>query len=1348
MNGVAIEGSGRPKGSSPQERDLPVNDDSKAHVAVTMSEETGTSGSMAARMLPATLVTTNSWNKFCDWLMSPAFQGSVQVTAGQLVTALWVVIPRLTFANSCLASVFYAVGMVMVCQNGHIGSRLKAMVLIPGAWTVGSVCAGFTISIARQCTGAYTTALCLLTALGMVFFSILRTKSDPGSGILTCLSYCITILGGEFIWPARLMWRQVIVNQLFLGLIAALGCLVGGTLLLPSLATDELREVLADIIQKCGYSISGYASRVFPPEQECSSSQQAEQRSTSTRRALQHHMEFDAEKATDVDYREFLEHGEERDKLEEKQQMHSSKGQPLPSAASIRPLLLKASALLANASLEPPFLLRHRVALAKWKPVLDALDDVVLQTSAMESVLEGQESGPLVSDSEVLAVLGHNVLPVFRLLHAQVAAAAAVLSQNIRMATGHTPPQHVSFEPAWAILEHELAAQIHLSMKHYFAQLKQMEPDNAFRPNTLVRAVLYIATLTTGIMEAVTNVDHAVATALSSRHHPHGPAAPTKSTRKLRVQAAILLPVREALTSLHKSDDHSWHGSKRYLYASTSYNALPTWSKPGNGSSVSAKAVAEPPQERCQKAWQRVQEEMAWTWPLLKFLFGSSSFLVWWAALVHWLPAMCSSRKQFWRTLRMNRYLHYGIKFWFGTSAVMAVILVLSAEVPTIQTWRPLYLILTVIIVCSQKVDTTLTKGVLRLVASVLGGAYGYLIMLGSPIASNPYAILVFTCLFTFVAAQFALTTFKYAVFLMLITTYSVILCQYHPHPPPGFHGSVRILYDRLVDVSIGVVIVLLLDLILPWYVSSASLETLGQAFKDATLLMQRNYDIFYEELKLSCYQPQDQQTELERFSDTLSRGPSGDGGGGVAHDSTSKQQDPETGLGAGLGAGRSSLNRQSSALTWSQRQQLRRDSAAVRSAAASRHVLPQETTGAPGAKNQVELAIQRSSQVPPHTPTPPPGAHQAQQHSHAQRRQPEQQPPQAHQGNLQAATKQQSLHSGLHLQPVGSPRDAQNGQTDWSNGQQQQQPPSDIGGAMLGRLGSQPGSGDQHHSGQCQLPGPSQGVDNQGQKLVQKQGQLPTRSQGAGSGGGGEGGRGDEHEALTRAAGLEQDAEEELRGLSRLEEDALEAKVAGPIGRVQVSLIAEGVLWKRGILVMPPIVHKMVQAMQVLLDRLAAQELMLLQRPVISGRYSGAPFVNMLSGPLDEALRPLFVTLVHMGELVQSILSEEPDSEEGQLPQLEKVIQDVEAHRQQVRQVYLDRQRRYRAALLKADGSSPYMDVRTSDDSVRFLSVFFALSKALDKAVLLARMACDDPWIKQQASQRTWNQYRLWFGR
>ena len=48
-------------------------------------------------------------------------------------------------------------------------------------------------------------------------------------------------------------------------------------------------------------------------------------------------------------------------------------------------------------------------------------------------------------------------------------------------------PKHVSFEPAWAILEHELAAQIHLTMKQYFHNLKEAQPENAFRPDTLVR---------------------------------------------------------------------------------------------------------------------------------------------------------------------------------------------------------------------------------------------------------------------------------------------------------------------------------------------------------------------------------------------------------------------------------------------------------------------------------------------------------------------------------------------------------------------------------------------------------------------------------------------------------------------------------------------------------------------------------------------------------------------------------------------------------------------------------------------------------------------------------------------
>ncbi|KAA6424276.1 MAG: hypothetical protein FRX49_05488 [Trebouxia sp. A1-2] len=1277
--------------------------------------------------------------------------------------------------------------MVMVARDGHIGSRLKAMVVIPGAWWVGSVCGGFTICLARACGGAYVTALCLLTALGVAFFSILRTKADPGSGILSSLGYLISILTGEFTWPARVMWRQIVVNQILIGLIAALGCLVGGTLLLPSLATDELREVLADIIQTCGYSISGYASRIFPPEQGCSSVHEAEQRMTSTRKALQDHMEFDAEKVTDTDYMSFLSATTSADSDKKSRGL---KQQPIPSASSIRPLLLKASGLLQEAALEPPFLLRHRVALGKWKPVLDSLEDVVLQTSAMESVLEGQDSGPLLQDSDVQALLGSNVLPVFRLLHAEVAAATAVLAKNIRLATGHHPPRHISFEPAWAILEHELAAQIHITMKQYFHKLKEMEPDNAFRPNTLVRAILYIATLTTGIMEAVTNVDHAVAAALSTRHHPHSPAnSTTTSARKLRVQAAILLPVREALKTLHESQDCAWKGSQRYLFASTSYNTLPVTPKADPASSDTARltnsADSQARPGMTAKAWQRLKEDTAWMWPLIKFLLGSASFMVWWAALRHWLPHMCSSRKQFWRTLRLNRYLQYGIKFWFGTSAVMALCLSLSADVPAIQAWRPLYLILTVIIVCSQKVDTTLSKGVLRIAASVIGGTYGYLVMLGSPVASNPYAVMCFVSLFTFVAALAALSTFKYAVFLMLVTAYSLILCQYRPNIP-GFHGTVHIFYDRLVDITIGVLVVLLLDLILPWYVSSASLETLGQAFKDSTLLMQRNYEIFYEELKLSCYQPEDQGSELKAFSANLSNGTLDKPESGEASSMQKRQSSTS----------HSGLHSQNSALSWSQRQQLRRTSAAMRHASASRQ-LPHEENRVPpgrvvpfrlvctcqinkvarkwpsagpldfgsGAWDQVELTIQRSSQLADH----------ASGHTHHGQPQDTSTPSQSLQhGQLQHVlpASLQDLHQqeqskelreqhnmsappNGHLQGLNGQTQPPNGRIPASNGQNQtsngHRPTSGGQQSSLRGAGSQPvllqtQSADQpqvqhSHLRQGERPGPDleQGLEPalspwQGHGATPAQPRRQTAEEEAGE--------------KVAPGGLGKGAEEKLRGLSRLEEDALEAKVAGPIGQVQISLIAEAVLWKRGILVMPPIVNQLVKAMQVLLDRLAAQELMLLQRPVISGRYSGSPFVNMLSGPLDEALRPMFDQLVHLGELVCCLLSEESHSNADQLAQVDSVLHSIEAQRQVIRQVYLAKQKRYHIALLENDTAFPFITSRTSDDSVRFLSVFFALSKALDKAVLLARTACNDPWIQQQANQRSWTQFRLWFGR
>ena len=72
----------------------------------------------------------------------------------------------------------------------------------------------------------------------------------------------------------------------------------------------------------------------------------------------------------------------------------------------------------------------------------------------------------------------------------------------------------------------------------------------------------------------------------------------------------------------------------------------------------------------------------------------------------------------------------------------------------------------------------------------------------------------------------------------------------------------------------------------------------------------------------------------------------------------------------------------------------------------------------------------------------------------------------------------------------------------------------------------------------------------------------------------------------------------------------------------------------------------------------------MLLQRPVISGHYSGSQFVNVLSGPLDEALRPMFAHVTRIGKLVHSSLSEDPQTEKGSIKELEIAIEELEAQR------------------------------------------------------------------------------------
>lgn len=114
----------------------------------------------------------------------------------------------------------------------------------------------------------------------------------------------------------------------------------------------------------------------------------------------------------------------------------------------------------------------------------------------------------------------------------------------------------------------------------------------------------------------------------------------------------------------------------------------------------------------------------------------------------------------------------------------------------------------------------------------------------------------------------------------------------------------------------------------------------------------------------------QDQQHVLDRYSDTLKRDSPGLGAAEDGAEAMAGKGQDEARLCDG--AERSSLNRHSSHLTWSQRQQLRRTSAAVRRAAASRHAPPQESRGPPGSTPPLPLlrlsfcAVQSLTRQPP----------------------------------------------------------------------------------------------------------------------------------------------------------------------------------------------------------------------------------------------------------------------------------------------------------------------------------------------------------------------------------------------
>ncbi|DBA72154.1 TPA: hypothetical protein ACH3X2_010874 [Trebouxia sp. C0005] len=1062
-----------------------------------------------------------------EFLLCFEFRSAVQLTVGQLAVSLFVFINRLNYTNGCLSSIFYVAAVVLVAQDSHVGSKMNAAAFVIGPLWFGSIIAGCMITIARACQVAFTGLLCLFIVIGLFPICLLRATMGPGVGIFSNLGFGITIIQGQFSWAPQhgyqLLWKDAVGHVLLDGLIAALGTAVGGLVVLPTLASHSLRREVAEILMEVGHSLSGYATHMFEksdlvPAEAASVGPVADDpasKDMSSRILSRHDSRLTAmmDDQPEEDYWDVMQQA--TDPAADHMPRHLACAQSV-AVASLRPMIAHSRALIGEAEKEPPFIGRHRVLLSEWRPALRALEALITKVAALESLLEGRGES-LLHDGRLQEVLGHDVLPVMRLLHAHMAAACAHLAKLLRAHRGHQKGHYRSvFGPSWSALEHELAYTLHTTVQGYWTRWKATHHTGFSLPSPQVRALLYTSTLTNAIMEAMASVEAAVMHALAHQTtlYPR-PPAPNFADYHQQIARASQ-PVHEAL-SMSGFSGRQWnqeHQPDQDWPVSRKLSKIPSGNLPEEAGDKAA-AVKAPsrksfgdvtrsarrllPVSFRQRPLQQQQpadqpnlpthhakptglqsapqmrawlwNEVAWVEPLLRTMLAQMCFQNLWLTLTQTIPQTCRSKALLVDTIRHGRKFQFFCKYYLAMCGSLCGCVILSQDVSAIRQWSPLYVMITVIVVMSEKVDTTITKGALRLVGTGIGGVLGFLVMLRTGLATSPVALAAIICVYTWLFGLASQTQYKYAVFLTLITADAVILCQYSP--VPGSHGNPKYFYARCASIAVGVVVVLLIGLILPWFTYTDAMDTLGDAYKEATQLMLKFYVTFYDDVKDS-----------------------------------------------------------------------------------------DENSGG---------AQQRATSV-----------------------------------------------SGL-----------------------------------------------------------------------------------------------------------------------------LEQKIAAPVVRVQTALAKETVLWKKGILAMPQVVRETLRAMQVLLDRLSALQMMLLQKPVVSGHYTSAPYHNMLQ-PLDQYVRAVLESAVRLGVLTAELLSEQ--CTDACLDAVQAQIKQLEALRVQLRKNYIRISHQYHLEV-KSQSSKPQIKNRTVDDAVRYLSFLFAASNAIDKATLLAKTVCANEWVQTRCHNKLKANLQAWLG-
>ncbi|KAG2487722.1 hypothetical protein HYH03_013721 [Edaphochlamys debaryana] len=815
------------------------------------------------------------------FVLSPAFQCAVQLALGMLIVCLFVFVSSMRFIQSCMASTLFIVCSVLVSQDNHLGTRLLGSAMVCGSVTWGAVLGGCALSFASIVPHGpgHSAFICLLSAAILAVLTVNRMGTQPPFlwvlGMVSCLSYGLTVLAGLWQPDRGLIWRQA-VGTMLQGMVVGAGTsAVMALVVLPTLAADELRAKVAEAVRGVGKATSRYSSIMFRPEDAskafcrmpgygaprpaqaqpaglASEDPNADPDPDSTPDPDEH---IDDE---EVDIEVLLEEAEEMsaeafleflDKVTQPPapppppqagpggpgaaplppppygplvpwQPPPAEGEEAPEppigfvgppVSALRPLLGRARMCIGTASLEPPLLLASPISPPAWARMVAAADELLTRVAALECL--ASSSYQIAADASLQCYFGVDLVPPLRRAYAQVATTCATLADTIlaRGKGGEAAMRVRGCSAAFGLTWEETQAQLRAAMgeafEGYWTRIRAAKGRQGARVRLIeahrMRGLAFMWVLTSGIIDAIRELEAAVAAAHGIKH---APAAPPPSAAGPGAAPAS--------------------GGKAPPAAGGP--------RPGGG-------PPPPPPPSF------VQRHFGWALHLL--LVGLGLPLI--GNLVHTIktevPALL--RPGGIKALLHSRVFQSGVKYWAALTTVLLLIIGLGqrSDTPEVRMYRPVFGYAAAVLSMSERVEATVSKVAFWVVGTAIGGTLGYICMIHTDLATNPYGLMAIICTFTFLVGCLSGHQLRTAIVLTLMTFSAVILCQYRGCC--GATGTVEYYAARVLAVIAGgSVPVLVTNLVLPWYTSDWALQVMAGAFKAGMGLARRHYSSFYSD--------------------------------------------------------------------------------------------------------------------------------------------------------------------------------------------------------------------------------------------------------------------------------------------------------------------------------------------------------------------------------------------------------------------------------------------------------------------------------------------------------------------